>query len=93
MAHHLHKSKPAAEEESSKVKVAASKGKEEKHHSIMEAARPAWRRRSWSIRTGTHEKHKVKKDPRECLVKHRIKEEIAATVVVGSVGFAFHEHQ
>jgi hypothetical protein len=38
-----------------------------------------------------HEKHKAKKDP-ENARSHRIKEEIAATVAVGSAGFAFHEH-
>lgn len=38
-----------------------------------------------------HEKHQAKKDP-ENAHKHKVAEEIAATVAVGSAGFAFHEH-
>lgn len=38
-----------------------------------------------------HEKHKAKKDP-ENAHSHKVKEEIAATVAVGSVGYVFHEH-
>ncbi|KAI5001721.1 hypothetical protein ZWY2020_026371 [Hordeum vulgare] len=52
--------------------------KEEKHQKHME-------------QLALHEKHKAKKDP-ENARWHRIKEEIAATVAVGSAGFAFHEH-
>ncbi|KAK1300295.1 Abscisic stress-ripening protein 1 [Acorus calamus] len=38
-----------------------------------------------------HEKHQLKKDPKNTH-KHKIKEEIAAAVAVSSGGFAFHEH-
>jgi uncharacterized protein HemX len=38
-----------------------------------------------------HEKHEAKKDP-ENTHKHKVEEEIAAAVAVGTGGYAFHEH-
>ena len=41
--------------------------------------------------TFKHEKHEAKKDP-EHAHRHKIEEEVAAAVAVGSGGYAFHEH-
>ncbi|KAG6504601.1 hypothetical protein ZIOFF_033391 [Zingiber officinale] len=64
-----------------KEETSSDPRKEEKHHKHMEQLGEL----------GAHEKHQAKKDP-ENAHKHKVTEEIAATVAVGSAGFAFHEH-
>ncbi|KAI5001717.1 hypothetical protein ZWY2020_026367 [Hordeum vulgare] len=91
MAHHLHKSEPAGEAEPSKVKVAASKGKEEKHHKHMEqlAQLGAVAAGAYAL----HEKHQAKKEPEQAK-EHKVRGGVAAALAVGSAGLALHErHQ
>ncbi|KAJ4964525.1 hypothetical protein NE237_016374 [Protea cynaroides] len=81
--HHHKKEKPAAEMTKKDYE------KEVKHHKHLEHVGKVGVVAAGSY--ALHEKHMAKKDP-EHAHSHKIKEEIAVTVAVGSLAFSRHEH-